>query len=328
MKVRMLSAALLMIASGCAVCPFCGKEKLEPVKLTKLGTYDMFIVEANPVVFKGKLWMMEYIRWERSDKRYRFNNTGDSYFRFRDMSGKMDRFTPAFANGLHMGCAFVEGDTVYVTAVNKWGGTRYYIMESQDLENWSEPRLILENPAWEGYNSTMCKAGDRYVLSFELGEPIADVKEPFTMYFAESKDLKEFKVVEGAKMGDDRYTGAPMLRWFDGWFYYFHLEGTYETGFKTRVARSRDLYSWQFSDKVVLDYTPEDKLIHPNAYFTEEERRYIAAAKDVNASDLDMCYFDGKLRCFYSWGNQRGNEFSALAEADCTAQEFCESFFK
>ena len=110
---------------------------------------------------------------------------------------------------------------------------------------------------------------------------------------------------------------------------FFHLEGSYRHGFKTRVARSRDLKSWEFSPHVVLDYTPEDKMLYPTppAEFTDAEKAYIAGAKDVNASDLDMCEWNGKLVCFYSWGNQRGNEFSALAEADCTEREFCESFF-
>ena len=45
------------------------------------------------------------------------------------------------------------------------------------------------------------------------------------------------------------------------------------------------------------------------------------------ASDLDMCEWNGKLVCLYSWGNQRGCEFSALAEANCTEKEFFESFF-
>ena len=120
-----------------------------------------------------------------------------------------------------------------------------------------------------------------------------------------------------------------MLRYFDGWFYYFHLEGSYRNGFDTRVARSRDLKNWEFSPHKVLGYDPEDKMIHPvpTAEFTDAEKAYIAGAKNINASDLDMCQWKGKLICFYSWGNQRGNEFSALAEADCTEQEFCESFF-
>jgi hypothetical protein len=207
--------------------------------------------------------------------------------------------------------------------------SKFYQMESTDLVNWTEPRVILEDPAWAGYNTTVCKADGRYILSFELGKPKELVGRAFTMFFAESRDLKNWKLIEGASMGKDRYTGAPMLRYFDGWFYYFHLEGSYRHGFDTRVARSRDLKNWEFSPHVVLGYDQDDKKIHPvpTAEFTESELALIAGSKDINASDLDMCEWNGKLVCFYSWGNQRGCEFSALAEADCTEKEFCESFF-
>jgi len=321
-----LWGATALAAAGCVnpTC-LCGKG---PIRLKKLGTFDIFIIEANPIVFKGKLWLMEYIRWERPDKKYRFNETGDSYFRFLDLAD-MKTVTPAFGHRLHMGNAFVADDRVIVTAVENWGKGRFYQMESTDLVHWTKPRVILENPAWEGYNTTMCKADGRYVLSFELGAPLKEVGTPFTMFFAESTDLKNWKLVEGARMGPDRYTGAPMLRYHDGWFYYFHLEGSYRYGFKTRVARSRDLKAWEFSPHVVLDYDPTDKMLYPvpTAEFTDAEKAYIAGAKDINVSDLDMCDYNGKLVCFYSWGNQRGNEFSALAEADCTEKEFCESFF-
>ncbi len=85
------AAALAM--SGCCM-PRCACRR-GPIRLRKLGTFDIFIVEANPIVFKGKLWLMEYIRWERPDKKYRFNDTGDSYFRFLDM-GDMKTVTPSF----------------------------------------------------------------------------------------------------------------------------------------------------------------------------------------------------------------------------------------
>lgn len=320
---RAFLGAAALAAAGCAVRKCRGDA---PVCLKKLGTYDIFIVEANPVVFGGKLWMMEYIRYERPDKRYRFNDTGASYFRFRDMSD-MKTFTPPFARGLHMGNAFVAGDRVVVTAVEKWGGSRILQMESADLVHWTKPRAILGDPSWAAYNTTMCRAGDRYVLGFELGKPSELVGTPFTMFFAESADLVSWKVVKGACMGADRYTGAPMLRHFGGWFYFFHLEGSYEDGFVTRVMRSHDLFDWELSPHVVLGYDPWDRMIHPRASFTEAERMMIAAAADVNASDLDMCEWQGKLVCFYSWGNQRGAEFSALAEADCTERAFCESFF-
>ena len=298
-----------------------------PVRLKKLGTFDIFVVEANPIVFKGKLWLMEYIRWERPDKRYRTNDTGKSYFRFLDMSN-MKNVTPAFGQGLHMGNAFVHNDRIYVTAVEGWGKGRFYQMESDDMINWTEPRVILENPDWQGYNTTMCRAGDRFVMSFELGKPRDLVGHAFTMLFAESKDLKTWTFIENASMGRDRYTGAPMLRYYEGKFYYFHLEGNGAKGYETHVARSCDLKDWEFSPHVVLSYDPWDKMLHTSADFTVEEKAYIAGAKDINASDLDMCEFGGKLVCFYSWGDQHGNEFSALAEADVTEREFCESFFR
>lgn len=314
-----------MLAGGCMTkdCA-CGRG---PIRLTKCGTYDIFIVEANPVVFNGRLLMMEYIRYSRPDKRYRFNDTGDSYFRFRDMAD-MKSFTPPFGKGLHMGNAFVAGNRVIVTAVRKWGGSLIVQLESTDLVHWSEPRVILENPLWEAFNTSLCRAGDRYVLGFELGKPAEIVGVPYTMFFAESTDLKRWKVVENARMGADIYTGAPMLRHFSEWFYFFHLEGSYEDGFRTRVMRSKDLVYWMRSPAVVLDYDPWDKLIHPRASFTPAERAEIAAAVDFNASDLDMCEWQGKLFCFYSWGDQRGHEYSALATADCTEREFCESFFR
>ena len=324
--IKMAGAGTLMAATGCVQRCECMKKG--PIRLRKLGTFDLFIVEANPIVFKGKLYLLEYIRYHNPNKRYRFNETGKSYFRFLDMSD-MKSVTPAFGHGLHMGNAFVDGDKVIVTAVENWGKSKFYQMESTDLVNWTEPRVILEDPAWAGYNTTMCKSDGRYILSFELGKPKELVGRAFTMFFAESRDLKNWKLIEGASMGKDRYTGAPMLRYFDGWFYYFHLEGSYRHGFDTRVARSRDLKNWEFSPHVVLGYDQDDKKIHPvpTAEFTESELALIAGSKDINASDLDMCEWNGKLVCFYSWGNQRGCEFSALAEADCTEKEFCESFF-
>ena len=320
----LLGGASLALA-GCVVprC-MCGKV---PVKLKKLGTYDIFIVEANPVVFKGRLLMMEYIRYESPEKRYRFNDVGKSYFRFRDMAG-MKTFTPSFGIGLHMGNAFVAGDKVVVTAVEKWGGSRIVQMESTDLVHWTEPRVILSDTKWVAYNTTMCRAGDKYVLGFELGKPSELVGEPFTMFFAESRDLVNWSVVRGARMGADRYTGAPMLRHFGDWYYFFHLEGSYEMGFVTRVMRSCDLFDWELSPEIVLGYDPWDKQIHPKAEFSPTELAEISTAKDVNASDLDMCGWQGKLICFYSWGNQRGKEYSALATADCSECEFCESFFR
>ena len=73
----------------------------------------------KPIVFKNKVYRYEYVR-----KVYKPNTTGDSYSRFIDHeSGEP---TPAFAEGYHLGSAFVDGDSVYVTAVDIWDGEHTY----------------------------------------------------------------------------------------------------------------------------------------------------------------------------------------------------------
>ena len=317
-----LESAGAFAFAGCAT----GAAPQGPVRIEKVGTIDIYITEANPIVFGGKPWLMEYIRYRENGKRYRHNMLGASYFRFRDLTD-LNRFSAPFGKGLHMGNAFVRDGRIYVTAVENWGKSRFYQMESADMVHWTEPRVILEDPAWAGHNTTMCEADGRFVLSFELGKPKELVGQAFTMFFAESTDLKSWRFIDGAVMGRERYTGAPMLRHHGGWFYYFHLQIA-GRGYKTRVCRSRDLCSWELSPHVVLDYDPvEDRRLHPGVRFTDAERAEIACAKDVNASDLDMCEFGGKLICCYSWGDQHGNEFLSLGRADCTEREFCESFF-
>src|SRR5689334_17225984 len=88
-------------------------EKTKRPTLKKLGTLDLLMVETTPVVFKDRLYRFEYVR-----DNYHANKTGASYFRFLDVaSGKA---TSAFAKGQHLGCAFVDGDTVYAYGVDKW----------------------------------------------------------------------------------------------------------------------------------------------------------------------------------------------------------------
>lgn len=297
-----------------------------PVRLRRLGTIDIYITEANPIVFKGRPYLMEYIRYAKGGKRYRHNTLGDSYFRFRDLT-RLDRFSAPFGKGLHMGNAFVHDGRIYVTAVEDWDKSRFYQMESDDMVHWTEPRVILEDPSWGGFNTTMCRADGRFVLSFELGKPAALVGTRFTMFFAESKDLRTWKLIDGASMGRGFYTGGPMLRWFGGWFYYFHVRYV-NRRFCTMVCRSRDLVEWEPSPHTVLDRNPlEDRALHGGVAFTEAEKGQIANAADVNASDFDMCEYNGGLIGCYSWGDQRGNEFLALAQADCSERAFCESFF-
>ena len=58
--------------------------------IRKLGTLDLDMVEATPVVFRDRLYRFEYVR-----KDHHANTTGDSYFRLIDVA--TGEATPAFA---------------------------------------------------------------------------------------------------------------------------------------------------------------------------------------------------------------------------------------
>lgn len=293
--------------------------------ITKLGTVDIYIVESNPVVFKGRLYRFEYIRHDKNGRHYRFNQTGDSYFRFVDVEN--GELSEPFGHGLHMGNAFVWQDRIHVTAVEGWGKSRFYQLESDDMKHWTPPRIILENPLWEGYNTSLCRDRDGFMLTFELGAPAELVGEPFTMFFAHSKDLKNWEYLPDAVFGREKYTGGPMLRYFGGWYYFFYLDGSYEKGFLQSVARSKDLRNWEYTPfHPVMDYADDDRKI--KGTFSPEELELIRSALDVNNSDMDMCEWKNGLYIVYSWGNQRGTEFLAEARAEYSEQEFCEGFFE
>lgn len=330
MKRIFLWVAIAALMAGC-LCPQCS-EKAKSAEIRKEGTYDIYITETTPVVFKGRTWILEYIRDKAGSRRYRHNQTGKSYLRFRAYDD-MKTVTPAFGVDLHLASAFSENGRMYVTATTagnfySWQGHSVVILESDDLEHWSEPRTVVANPDYHIYNTSIARADDRYVMVFELGAPKEKVGEPFTMFFAESRDLRTWKEIDGAVFGRTHYTGSPLLRYFDGWFYFFYLGGSYADGFVMRVVRSRDLKNWTYSPKTVLGYGQEDKQIHPRADFTDAELVEIAAAKNINASDLDFTDTPDGLLITYSWGDQRGHEFIATAKAKTTQKEFCESFFE
>jgi hypothetical protein len=81
--------------------------------IRKLGTIDLDLVETTPVVFHGRLWRFEWVRWSEGTSRYWDNQRRTNHFRFRDPA--TGEVTAPFADGHEFGSAFVEGETVYVT---------------------------------------------------------------------------------------------------------------------------------------------------------------------------------------------------------------------
>ncbi|MDR0933387.1 MAG: hypothetical protein LBM70_10285, partial [Victivallales bacterium] len=162
-------------------------------RLKRLGTLGADIVEANPIVFRGKIYRFEYIR-----KKNYINKTGDSYFRLFDAVSS--EVVAIFGHGFHMGCAFVHDNHAYVSCVDSWGGHEIYLFSSDDLKRWSTPVSILKIPNRGIFNTSICKTDCGFAMVYELDTPEPG-DQVFTMYFAESGDLKQWNKIPDAVYG-------------------------------------------------------------------------------------------------------------------------------
>ncbi len=287
--------------------------------IRKLGTIDCDLVETTPIVFRDKLYRFEWVR-----KSYRKNRLQKDHFRL--VAHDSGQATRPFAEGYIFGSAYVEDDTIYVTGTFKSRqGDHIRMFRSQDLREW-DSWIIFDRPGFGIFNTSLCKAGSEYVLMFEIDKPVDQAGAAFTARFLKSQDFRRWKLTPPeCNYAKDRYTAPHCLRYLNGWFYDFYLEA--HIGYETRVVRSRDLIHWEPSPlNPVLRASDEDKLI-ANRRLTEEERRRIAAARNINNSDIDFCEFEGKMVINYSWGNQQGIEFLAEAVYDGKEADFLRAWF-
>ena len=299
-------------------------------EIVKEGTFSPQNIESNPFVFKGKAYVWEFVRPDNPANAL----GGKPYSQFRELDD-LTKISKPVAVGYYMSCAHSDGTCVHVTMTDRWGSlqARVFVAESSDLVNWSEPRPILEMGA-SGYNTSVCRAGDRYVMVYELGGKGDGIGIPFTMFFAESKDFRTWTKIPGASFGEAIYTGSPCLKWHGGWFYFFYLhrderDAAQRPLYRMRVVRSRDLKNWECGNRVVLDFGSEDQRPHPGVRLDPEMVRKLAAADNRNASDIDMCDVGNDLVITYGWGNQKGFDHLALARVrGMDERAFCESFFK
>jgi len=298
--------------------------------IKKLGTVECDIVEATPVVFKGKLY-----RFERVPGRKCGGPDVTSNFCFRYIDLATGEPTPGFAAGCPFGSAHSEGDTMYAFGADKCCTEKIHVFHSKDLKSWSE-KCAIKIPGWKLLGNSVCKGDGRFVMAIEVGGPPEVVGVPFTMRFAESEDLLNWRLLgDECVFAEDRYAGCPVIRFLDGRYYMIYLEMINPDGwpdvtkysFVPYIARSKDLIYWESSPfNPVMEISDDDRIID-NPSFTEEEKERITAAVDINNSDLDLCEFEGKTIIYYSWGNQQGIEHLAHAAYEGTLRSFLEGFF-
>ena len=103
------------------------------------------------------------------------------------------------------------------------------------------------------------------------------------------------------------------------------------------LATNKTVYNVLLSPQDIINRVEKDKKsVKARAEFlqskefrelTDEEKEFIANGFDCNNSDIDFCDYNGKTVIMYSWGNQYGKEFLAMAEYDGSLQELLESHF-
>ena len=297
-------------------------------RLKKLGTVKLNTVETTPVVWQDRLLRFEWVRnaaWGAAGGVDR--EVG--HYHFVDMETE----TPVcqFAADHSFGCCYAENGKMYAHGVKgNGGGNVISTFVSSDLQNWEQSTALVLPEQIQIYNTSVCKAGDRYVMAIEIGGDDPVVGKPYTCVFAESKDLVHWDMLDMMEYSycRDRYTACPCLRYYDGYFYIICLESAPFHRWIPYIARSRDLRDFELGviNPVMWFDNDDKKVIHPER-FTAEQLEYLSKAVNCNNSDFDMCDYDGKTVITYSWGNQYGKEFLALAEYDGTQEEFVKSFF-
>lgn len=234
--------------------------------------------EVTPVVWKDRLCLLTSVRPASGGTRE------DYHLAIRDVERNEE--LAQFATGYGLASAFVDHDTFYVTASrfenDNWNDVTLFT--STDLKTWEQQVIIKQEPNEHLFNSSLASDRGHYVLAYESNTPDYPA---FTVKFAESSNLKTWTVREDAVFGTNRYTACPTIRRVGDYYYLLYLEHrTPRWFFETNIARSRDLVYWEQS--------PRNPVLSPTAL-----------DDGINASDLDLCQFDGKTYLYYAVGDQR-----------------------
>jgi alpha-L-fucosidase len=290
--------------------------------LQKNGYLGSPLVETTPFVFRGRLYLLENNQAFFDDPKLKLGEHFEKdELRIRDVeTGKL--ISVALKNH-GFGTAFVWNDKVYVFAAS-WGvgkpwrnATEVSLTTSDDLKTWSPPQTVLraEGKEWI-YNVAVCRGPDRFVLLYETN----DARWPaFTFKYCESADLVHWKRIPGAFYGTNKYVGGPALYFEGGWYYTLYFEALGGIRYETRITRSKNLIDWQDApeDRPFLTFDPTKKNLP----------RRPPELPETNASDPELCYFDGRTILYFTGGDQQVGGDLQRAEFAGTPQALFEAFF-
>ena len=266
-------------------------------------------MEGTPFVWKDKLY---YFVSERGD------TPASLRLSIYDFTTRQRIALFAEHQQLLLGSAFVDGNTFYAFATKnhtEYGKSQIYMIQSKDLRSFSKPLLIYHAPEKQQiFNTSVTRNSDtgEYVMAFETttkGE-----LTPFTVYFLKSKDIVRWALVDGVVFGKDMYVASPTLKYLDKWYYLWFLMKEYNdpncpncTTYVTKIARSKDLSTWQTSPH----------------FFMVPDR----SDEGINVSDVDLTEFNNRVYILYAVGDQDKWTNMRLAVYDGTLRSLVQNFF-
>lgn len=289
--------------------------------IEKQGRLGSPLVETSPFVFKDKLYLLENNQrfWDLPGSK-----PGDHFqedeVRIRDLSSNEIVSVPLKNHAF--GTVLTWEDRVYVFAgyygENKpWRKiTEIVVTSSTDLKEWTKPEIILRaNPDEYFFNTAVCRGKDDFILLYETSDP---QWPPFTFRYVRSMDLKNWQEIPDAMYGKDKYVGGPALYYEGGWYYTLYLESL-KPGYETRITRSRNLIDWEDAptNRPFVTFDPNHKnipLIDPQI-------------SESNASDVELCYFNGKTILYFTGSDQTTGGDLQWATFDGTPEQLFAHFF-
>ncbi|HOJ59529.1 MAG TPA: hypothetical protein PK878_04525 [bacterium] len=275
----------------------------QPVLPSKLRKEDRIIneyCEISPLEWQGQLCLLECIRPAAEGEQNQY------YLRIREAdTGKI---LARFGEGYSLACAFVQDSTVYVYA-SRWGeGNRWNdvnLLMSSDLQNW-QSRVVIQQENEHLFNSSVCATDQGYVMAYESDDP---QYTPFSVKFAVSRDLVNWSKVPDAVFLKDRYAACPCIRYAGGYYYLLYLEHRAPRWyFETYLARSKDLYEWEWS--------AANPVLRPDWN------------EGINASDPDIIEYRGNTYLYYCIADQLTWAKIKRAMYPGPLREFFEGYFQ
>ena len=295
-------------------------------RLIKKGKLNSPLGEITPFVFNNRLYRLENWAkmWDHPIDLANYSKMNRHHFEdevsIRDM--ETGETISKVMSGYGFAAAFVWQGKVYVyagkhTSNRAWHIKEVYLTTSEDLVNWSKPKVVLTAEEQEYfYNYGVCHDGKRFVLLAETNDP---AWPSYTFKYFESDDLVHWKRVTDAVYGRDKYVGGPALYYAEPYYYTLYLERI-SNGWETRITRSKDLVTWQDAPagRAVVTFDPKNK-VHPLRG---------ADVNENNASDAEACEWHGKTIVEFSCGDQHVAGDLQWAEFDGSMREFLEHYFE